>query len=71
METSNKLAKEWFQHYKKVSSDLINTYCQARDNNPFDTFPEIAKAIWRTNVCLELWRMIAMKNEERRYYQGG
>lgn len=64
-------AKQLFHHYHRLYHDLTNLYCQARTVNPFNGYPEIAKAIYRVGVLLEFWHDRAKKIEEERYYQGG
>lgn len=71
METENKTAVEMFQYYRKQYNDLVNVYCQARNNNPLDSYSKITAAIWRTSRLLECWHNVALNIAKRKYYQGG
>lgn len=69
MRTEALTPKQLFQHYHKVYHDLVNIYCQARENNPFASFSEIARAIYRVGVLLEFWHDVALKQAQSRYFQ--
>lgn len=70
MSEENLTAKQLFQGYQKHLDSLINTYCQIRQNHPFDKYPELTKAIWRVSRCAEAWYWTAINLERQKYYQG-
>jgi hypothetical protein len=71
MKTELKTAKELFLQYRNQYNELVNIYCQAKQRNPFATYRELARAIWRVGRCLETWHGVALANEKQKYYQGG
>lgn len=70
MRETNQTAKEIFQTYQSQLDALINTYCQAVRNHPFEKFPELTRAIWRVSRCAEAWYWTALKLAKQKYFQG-
>lgn len=68
---SNQTAKDLFLFYKKQYDGLVNTYCQCKQNHPFEVYTQLSKAIWRVSRVMEVWHGVAVSNATRRYYEGG
>lgn len=60
-------ARELFQIYKRQYDELVNMYCQARDNHPFEKYPQMTRAIWRVGMLVDTWRRIVIKNLSQRH----
>ena len=71
MKQEMKTAKELYHHYRIQYNNLINTYCQAKENHPLDRYPELARAIWRTGRCMEIWYCVALRLAQQKFFGGG
>lgn len=71
MKNELKTAKQLFQTYQKQYNDLVNIYCQVKRKRPFHQFDTLARAVWRVGVCLELWHALALKEQNKKYFEGG
>jgi len=48
-------SKEIYMEYQKVIDRLINTYCQLKNNHPYDNFPLLTNKIWQYQALGFVW----------------
>jgi hypothetical protein len=49
------------REYERVLRGLIHDYCELKRNSPFEEFPNLAAAIWRYSVLVEVYASLCGK----------
>lgn len=61
MTDRNEFSQEIHNQYRKTTQALVNTYCQCRNNHPYEEFPKLAQAIRAHQVLVEFWATMCQK----------
>lgn len=64
-------AKELYQEYKKIETELVNQYCQIKLAKPLTPLPKLSKVIWRYQTLRFGWQEIAKKLSSNKFFQEG